>query len=170
MPVGADHLVTEVDLQEPVGFVVYRRHHGLIAQRPGSRVLGQHLVAGDDRLDRPEAGQGVDRRAGREAREVEMANVCRLGLPEGPVLSRTRCRRLVGVALLLGPPLPPGVLVVPRILPRDRGQNPDDPRVELIHLAITELGGKHVRFGIALYLLDYRREVEDLALRITLTG
>ena len=117
-----------------VGLVLHRGENRLIAELGGAGVLGQNLVANLYRLDRPEAGHRVDRRAGREARVGESILTYRSACRRESVRSWRAGGggRVINVALLLLPPFLPGLGVLAETISVDRGQDADDPCIALV--------------------------------------
>ena len=79
------------------------------------------------------------RGASRKAIDADFRGERRLRVRERKILPGTGRRRLVGVALLLGPPSPPDFAVRAQVFCGGGRQNLNDADIELIHLANVSL-------------------------------
>ena len=128
-----------------VGLVVHCGDDRLIAECGrvcGSWVKTWSPTCTDSIGRRPD--ERVDRRARRKARKVNVINVSRLVVAESQVLPLARAGRLVGIALLFGPPLPPGFAMSTQAPALDCTQYGNDSLVALVDLLVVKLGDQEI--------------------------
>jgi hypothetical protein len=111
---AGDHrlAIGEHDPQGSIGRIAVHKHNGLVAERPGGRVLAQHLIADLDRFDRSGSVCDVDRRAGGEA----SSDLGGLVLGRGIFAERRFGRCFMFVAEIISPPDVPGVLGIVQVV------------------------------------------------------